>query len=90
MPMGRQSRGPIEFYADDMIRIAKEYKADCVIYGGHVGCKHGWGGAQLVHDIVTEETGIPCLIFEVDSLDPRIVRTTDYKKKIKLFLEGIV
>ncbi len=87
-PMARQSRGPIEFYSDDAIRIVKEYKIDCMIYAGHVGCKHGWGGARMVHDLVKEETGVPSLLFEVDSMDPRVVRSREFKKKIRLFIEG--
>ena len=89
MPMGRQSRGPMEFYYDDMIRIGKEYKADCYIFGGHVGCKHSWGAIRLLNDMLKQETGLPTLIFETDVVDPRVGNTSNIKKKIKLFFEGL-
>lgn len=89
MPMARQSRGPMEFYFDDMIRIGKEYKADCYIFGGHVGCKHSWGGIKLLTDMIKEETGLQTLIFETDVFDPRVGNTAEIKKKIKLFFENL-
>lgn len=89
MPMARQSRGPMEFYYDDMIRIGKEYKADCFIFGGHVGCKHSWGGIRLLTDMLKEETGLPTIVFETDMVDPRVGSSPEIKRKIKYFFERI-
>ena len=89
MPMARQSRGPMFFYFDDMIRIGKDYKADCYIFGGHVGCKHSWGGIRLLADMLKQETGLSTLVFETDVFDPRVGNPSEMKKKIKLFFESL-
>ncbi len=88
-PMGRQSRGPAEYYIDDMLRIARDYRADCAIYGGHLGCKHSQAIATLIKEVLEKELGIPCLIFEVDCVDSRPITTPEIKRKIKLFLQTL-
>lgn len=89
MPMGRQSRGPMYFYFDDMIRLGKEYKADCYIFGGHVGCKHSWGGIKLLTDVLKEETGLSTIVFETDVFDPRVGNPSAMKKKLKVFFDSL-
>ncbi|NVM05243.1 MAG: 2-hydroxyacyl-CoA dehydratase, partial [Candidatus Helarchaeota archaeon] len=89
-PMGRQSRGPSEFYIDDLLRIGKEYKTDCAIYSGHMGCKHSHAMAALMKEIIEKELGIPCLTFEVDCIDSRPVTAREVKRKLKLFLKSVV
>lgn len=88
-PMGRQSRGPADYYIDDMIRIGKEYKVDCAIYGGHLGCKHSHAMATLMREVIEEELAIPCLTFEVDIIDPRQVNSREIKRKLKMFFQNI-
>ncbi|MFX1450817.1 MAG: 2-hydroxyacyl-CoA dehydratase subunit D [Promethearchaeota archaeon] len=89
-PMGRQSRGPSEFYIDDLLRIGKEYKADCAVYSGHMGCKHSHAIAVLMKEIIEKELGIPCLNFEVDCIDSRPVTKREITRKLKLFLQSVV
>ncbi|NVM05242.1 MAG: 2-hydroxyacyl-CoA dehydratase [Candidatus Helarchaeota archaeon] len=89
IPMGRQSRGPAEFFIDDLLRIGKEYKVDCAIYGGHLGCKHSHAIASLMKEIIETELGIPCLTFEVDVVDSRPVTGREVKRKLKLFLKSL-
>jgi benzoyl-CoA reductase subunit B len=90
MPMARQSRGPMEYYLDDIIWMIKEFKGDCCIWGGHVGCKHSWAVAQLMTEEIKNATGIPCLTFELDTMDGRIVDTKTIKNRLKVFLEGLL
>ncbi|NHI94313.1 MAG: 2-hydroxyacyl-CoA dehydratase [Candidatus Lokiarchaeota archaeon] len=90
MPMARQSRGPMEYYLDDVVRIVKEYQVDFCIWGGHLGCKHSWAIASLMKKIVQEETGVPMLVFEVDTMDSRIIKSKEIKKKIKEFITDVV
>ncbi len=90
IPMGAQSRGPAEYYLDYLLHIAKKYKADCAIYGGHMGCKHSWGIANLLKDELYKRTGIPTLLFEVDTMDPRKVSSKDIRKKVRIFFNEML
>ncbi|NVM27758.1 MAG: 2-hydroxyacyl-CoA dehydratase [Candidatus Helarchaeota archaeon] len=90
IPMGAQSRGPAEYYLDYLLHIVKKYKADCAIYGGHMGCKHSWGIASLLKDELYKRTGVPTLLFEVDTMDPRQVSSRDVRKKIRMFFKEML
>ncbi|MBD3230138.1 MAG: hypothetical protein GF329_18310 [Candidatus Lokiarchaeota archaeon] len=89
IPMGRQSRGMAEYYLDYLIRIVKEYDADAAIFGGHIACKHSWAIAQLLKEELKNNTGIPMFTFEVDAMDPRVVKKSVVKKKIRTFIESL-
>ncbi|MHA1750894.1 MAG: 2-hydroxyacyl-CoA dehydratase subunit D [Candidatus Helarchaeota archaeon] len=89
IPMGRQSRGMAEYYIDYLIMTVKEYKADGAIFGGHMACKHSWGIAQLLKEELKKNTGISMLTFPVDTMDPRIVKRSDVKKKLRTFIETL-
>ncbi|MHA1270291.1 MAG: 2-hydroxyacyl-CoA dehydratase subunit D [Candidatus Helarchaeota archaeon] len=89
IPMGRQSRGMAEYYLDYLIMTVKEYKADAAIFGGHIACKHSWAIAQLLKEELKKATGVPMLTFEVDSMDPRPVKKSIVKKKLKTFIETL-
>ena len=89
IPMGRQSRGMAEYYLDYLIMVVKEYKADGAIFGGHIACKHSWAIAQLLKEELKKNTGVPMLTFEVDTMDPRVVKKSLIKKKLKTFLESL-
>lgn len=90
IPMGAQSRGPAEYYLDYLLHIVKKYKADCAIYGGHMGCKHSWGIANLLKDELYKRTGVPTLLFEVDTMDPRQVSSKDVRNKVKMFFKEML
>jgi benzoyl-CoA reductase subunit B len=90
IPMGYQSRGPAEYYLDYLLHIVKKYKADCAIYGGHMGCKHSWGIANLLKDELYKQTGIPTLLFEVDTMDPRQVTSKIIRQKLKTFFTEVL
>lgn len=89
IPMGRQSRGMVEYYLDYLIMTVKDYRADGAIFGGHIACKHSWAIAQLLKEELKKATGVPMLAFEVDTMDPRIVKKSDVKKKLKTFIETL-
>ena len=90
MPMARQSRGPMEYYLDDAVNIVKDYDIDFCIWGGHIGCKHSWAIAALMRKLIQERTGVPTLIFELDSMDSRNVNSKVIKKKITDFMTDII
>ncbi len=72
LPMGRECGGPWENYIEAMIDLCSRFKADAAIFAGHIACKANWPIMKLVKDRITDELGIPTLIFELDLMDPRI------------------
>ncbi|MHA1264030.1 MAG: 2-hydroxyacyl-CoA dehydratase subunit D [Candidatus Helarchaeota archaeon] len=90
IPMGAQSRGPAEYYIDYLLHLVKEYRADCAIFGGHLGCKHSWGIAALLKEKLYEATGVQTLMFEVDTMDSRKVTTKIIKQKLRTFFTEVL
>ncbi len=90
MPMARQSRGPMEYYLDDVVKIVKDYQIDFCIWGGHLGCKHSWAVASMMKKLIQERTGVPTLVFEVDTMDSRVVKGKEIRKTIQNFVTEIL
>jgi len=91
-PMARQMKGPLDGpggWAEDMVFLAKKYKADCCIFSGNPACKRAHGSLRLLSDRLKEEVGIPTLNLEADSWDRRITSMPAIKEKILDFLEAI-
>lgn len=87
MPMGRESRGPWEYYGDVLLEACREYKADGAVWAGHVACKNAWGISKLIKDKIEDELNIPFLMFEIDIWDPRITSLEAMKAKLRDFFE---
>jgi len=87
--MTRLNRGPVEYYIDEFIRMYKDYKGDCAIFGGHVGNKAFWAMIRILKD-VCREMGIPALVIEADQYDPRVVSTEAIRSKIDDFFTMMV
>jgi len=91
-PMARQMKGPLDEpggWAEDMVFLAKKYKADCCIFSGNPACKRAHGSLRLLSDRLKKEVGIPTLNLEADSWDRRITPMPEIKEKIVDFLEVI-
>jgi benzoyl-CoA reductase/2-hydroxyglutaryl-CoA dehydratase subunit BcrC/BadD/HgdB len=91
-PMARQMKGPSDDpagWAEDMLYLAKKYKADCCIFSGNPACKRAHGSLRLLSDRLKNELGIPTLNLEADSWDRRIAPLPEIQEKITDFLEAI-
>ena len=91
-PMARQMKGPLDEpagWAEDMVFLAKKYKADCCIFSGNPACKRAHGSLRLLSDRLKKEVGIPTLNLEADSWDRRITSMPAIKERILDFLEAI-
>ncbi|MDO8689710.1 MAG: 2-hydroxyacyl-CoA dehydratase family protein [Dehalococcoidia bacterium] len=86
LPMVRESRGPMEYHANAVIELCRDYHCDAAIFSGHMGCKHGWAIAKLIKDKVKEALGIPMLVFDVDCFDPRVASPATVRSRIGDFL----
>lgn len=87
--MGMEVRGPAEYFFERAIQMARDFKVDAVVFGGHTACEQSWAIAQLMKDIVYDELGIRTLIFDCDGLDPRILTSEKMKPKFISFLETL-
>ncbi len=89
MPMARQFRGHADFVINDYLRLVEDYQADCGIYAGHIGCKHGWGAIGLLRE-ASRRANIPLAVFEFDMFDPRVAGKEDLKNELTRFVNEIV
>jgi len=89
-PMARHGRGSADTYISECISIARDYKADAVIFAGNTGCKYNWATAQLVKDTIYDELGIPTLCFELSPFDPRVLSFEGVKAKFEQFFELVL
>ena len=89
MPMSRQFKGSADMYIDDLISVVHEFKADCAIFAGHLGCKHAWGLIGLLKEAL-READIPLLDFAYDMFDPRITSTEALKEDFRRFTQDVM
>lgn len=88
-PMIHGSSGPTEFWMELVNDIIRDYKCNAAIFAGHVGCKHTWAVAKVIKDMISDQFGIPTLLFDVDGLDHRYRGSESIKNMIKDFMEMI-
>ncbi len=68
-----------------IIGACKEYNLDGVLDQFHVGCRFTVGDALVIKDAVEKELGIPVLVLDVESFDPRYFNEGQYRKKLEIF-----
>jgi benzoyl-CoA reductase/2-hydroxyglutaryl-CoA dehydratase subunit BcrC/BadD/HgdB len=64
-PMIRQAMGTAEVFSEDLIRIVRDFKIDCVIWPGHMGHKDGAAAIPVMRE-TCRELGVPFLHIGVD------------------------
>ena len=74
-------------WLEDVHYYAETYKADSMVFGGHLACKHTWGLYRLVSGFVNQRLGIPSLRLEGDGWDPRITPMSVIKEQLEEFFE---
>jgi len=82
--MIRQSRGRVNIMLDDLARVVKDFKIDCVIQARHMGHKDHSANVGLIRD-ACRDLGVPVLQFPLDILDPRYTPLEEVKEKISQF-----
>lgn len=84
-PMGRSGMGYADTYINDLVKVAREYKADVAVFSGHSACKHSWAVAKLLRDALLQEAGIPSFEWETDLVDKRFTPHAVAKKQLSDF-----
>ena len=87
VPMIRQARGSVDVMIEDITRIAKDYKCDCVIFPGHVGHKDQSASVGFLKE-ACRDLKIPLLILTVDNFDPRYTTLDVLKRQISEFFDA--
>lgn len=87
VPMIRQARGSVDVMIEDIRRIAKDYKCDCVIFPGHVGHKDQSASIGFLKE-ACRDLKLPLLTLTVDNFDPRYTPMDVLKRQISEFFEA--
>jgi benzoyl-CoA reductase subunit B len=86
-PITRQGRVPVDNFINEIISVAKDFKADGVVLAGNVGCKYYWASAQLTKDSVYDAIGIPTIPIELSPWDPRVSSPENIRAQFDQFFE---
>lgn len=82
--MVRQAHGTVVQVTEGLEKIIDEYEADCIIFNGHIGCKHNLAVQKIVKD-TAKKSGLPVLYMAVDIFDKRPVPEKEIKRQIREF-----
>ncbi len=91
-PMNRQmAAGSMsEAWVRDMVFVAKELSADCLIHCGHDACKQTWSVVSILKDELMKRAGIPLLILHGDSWMKTTTPISVIQENIEEFLSSVV
>jgi benzoyl-CoA reductase subunit B len=87
-PMIRQAMGTADGFANDLVRIVKDFKIDCVIWPGHMGHKDGAASIPIMKE-TCRELGVPFLSIGVDQFDRRYTPVDEVKNRIAQFFAAM-
>jgi benzoyl-CoA reductase subunit B len=87
-PMIRQARGTAENFSNDIRRIVKDYKIDCVIWPGHMGHKDGSATTGIMRD-TCRELAVPFLHIGLDLFDRKYTSPDEVRGKVSEYFRGM-
>ncbi|MBN1191013.1 MAG: 2-hydroxyacyl-CoA dehydratase [Dehalococcoidales bacterium] len=68
-----------------IVEGCRKLNIDGVLDRYHVGCRSVAADALLIESAVKRELGIPVLLLEWESFDPRVFNLNEYKKRLEIF-----
>ncbi len=87
-PMIRQARGTAENFSNDISRIVKDYKIDCVIWPGHMGHKDGAATTGIMRE-TCGDLGVPFLHIGLDLFDRSYTNPEEVRDKVSEYFRGM-
>ncbi|MGL5647295.1 MAG: 2-hydroxyacyl-CoA dehydratase subunit D [Clostridium sp.] len=78
--------GPYERRGNNILKLAKDLKADGVVNFCHFGCKQSSGGSLILKDIL-DKNNIPMLSLDGDAVDRRNSQEGQNKTRLEAFIE---
>ena len=88
VPMVRQVRGTADTLTNDIVRVVKDYKIDCVVWPAHMGHKDGAASVGIMRE-VCRELRVPFLDLGLDLFDKRYTTTDQVKDKFTQFFRAM-
>lgn len=88
-PMAKHTGGPAVNFYEKLLRVVKEYDADMVLLGAHVGCKSGNAVLGIVREVL-KDNGIPYLAIQFDVADTRVTSPSDIRQQVTQFMEVVM
>jgi hypothetical protein len=88
-PMAQHTRGPVEYFFDDMFFIHEHYSTDTIWMAGHIGCKN----TQALLGMMREKCrrrNIPLLTIDYDLGDSRVVSADGIKEQVTMFMKTVM
>jgi len=79
----------LEERADRAVELFRRYSLNGNIMFMNRSCKAVTFGVLDIRDLITEETGIPALVFESDMGDPRFYSEAQIRTRIEAYLETL-
>jgi benzoyl-CoA reductase/2-hydroxyglutaryl-CoA dehydratase subunit BcrC/BadD/HgdB len=84
VPMVRQARGVADNFVNDLMRIVRDYRIDCVVWPAHMGHKDGSASIGIMRE-VCRDLGVPFLLLGLDAFDRRYTAMDEVKDKFSRF-----
>lgn len=85
--MIRQGRGHVDVLINDLTRLVKDFKIDCVFFPGHMGHKDQSAAVRFIRE-TCRNLKVPLLAWTSSNFDPRYMPMDQLKKKISEFFEA--
>ena len=89
LPMVRSIRGPYDqpnMWLEETLALAKNFRADCLIYNGTPGCRNTWANVKLIaRDL--ERHGYPTHIMNDDAFDDRVESWEATRERLEEFFQ---
>jgi len=89
-PMHRTVMGNSDVHVNDILTVAKAYRAEAAIFGGFQGCKYAWTLPKMLSDVLEEKAGIPSFVWETDVCDQRFTPHASVKEQLSEFFRTLV
>jgi benzoyl-CoA reductase/2-hydroxyglutaryl-CoA dehydratase subunit BcrC/BadD/HgdB len=88
-PVSYTQGGPVELMVDEMVRAAKDYKADGVLNYSHMTCHQQMFALRLLKETLWKECGIPLFNMQLDLADPSFASYESLLEKLEGYFEQI-
>ena len=86
--MVRQAQGTADNFANDIVRVVKDYKIDCVVWPAHMGHKDGAASVGIMRE-TCRRLGVPFLYLGLDLFDKRYTTMDEVKDKFAQFFRAM-
>jgi len=77
-------RGTADTLVNDIVRVVKDYKIDCVVWPAHMGHKDGAASIGIMRQ-VCRDLGVPFLALGLDLFDKRYTSIDVLKNRFSEF-----